>query len=659
MKYLTVILGLVSTISLAQDRNVIEPDKVYDEYAFIDAQHMYLNMVEDGYGTSNVYKKLGDTYYFNNDYSNSHKWYTKLFENNDGAIESEYYFRYVQSLKAVKDYDKADALLIEYQKIKGADSFTEIFVNDKNYLEMIELQSWRYTIKNLEINSESQEFGTAYLNGSNEVVYASSKDSASMINRRHKWSERQFLDLYVAQIDSASLELVNPRKFGNGDQKLNTKFHESNAVFTKDGQTIYYTSNNYFNKKYKKSKDEINKLKIFRASKTEDGWGNIEELAINSDEWSTAHPALNGEESRLYFSSDRPGSVTGLDGKSSSDIWYVEIDSTGTLSEPVNLTAVNTIGKELFPFISEKEDLYFSSTGHMGLGGLDVFVISLAEAHDSEKLKITNVGKPINSSYDDFSFVIKDSTMTGYFSSNRKSGQGLDDIYSLKQNKPLACKDEIVGIVTDEETGELIPGATVVLLDVDNNEVERVIVKKDAAYSFTVLCESTYSIQASKEEYAPADAVTTTPDVIATIDLPISLKRSIDDKIQKFQVGDDLASVLDIPMIYFDFDKSNIRPDAEVELQKVLQFMKAFPTVKVDIRSHTDSRAPDLYNMKLSDRRAKSTRAYLIMKGINADRLTAQGYGEFQLVNECSNGVDCTEEQHQLNRRSEFIVVGK
>lgn len=655
------LVTIIAFTAQAQEKNIKAPNDNYERYAFVDAQEMYLNVVNSGYESMEVFQKLGDTYYFNNDYTNAHKWYSRLFEYDSSMISKEYYFRYIQSLKAIRNYDKANALMAEYEKIKGKDAVISSVGNGMNYLDLIEMQSYRYEIKSEKMNSGTQDFGTSYYLDSRHVVFASSKDSSSLVNNKHKWNNRQFLDLYIADADSLNGTLTNIRKFGKGAENLNTKFHESNAVFTKDGQTVYYTSNNYLNKEFKKSADDVNKLKIFRATKSKDGWVNIQELHFNSDEWSTAHPALNREENRLYFASDRPNSKLGLDDVPSSDIWYVDISSDGKLSEPINLESVNTSGREFFPFVSDGGDLYFSSTGHAGLGGLDVFVVNLDDAINEETVGVTNIGRPINGSYDDFSFIINDKLKTGYFSSNRRGGKGLDDIYSFKQIKEIVCQDVIKGVVTDSETDALKPGTQVVLLDNNNVPLETVVVGADASYSFKVDCDTSYSLRGIKDGYDPAEANTKTPAMIATIDLPLQIGQSVDDKMDNVKVGDDLADVLgmDWTIIYFDFDKSNIRPDAEVELQLILNYMRANPSVEIDIRSHTDSRAPDGYNIKLSDRRAKSTRAYLIAKGISSNRLTARGYGEFQLVNECSNGVDCTEEQHQLNRRSEFIVMKK
>ncbi|MEP5131697.1 OmpA family protein, partial [Nonlabens ulvanivorans] len=347
-------------------------------------------------------------------------------------------------------------------------------------------------------------------------------------------------------------------------------------------------------------------------------WENITELPFNSDEFSTAHPALSKDGKRLFFASDRPGSMTDGNNRLTSDIWYVTIDENGEFSEPVNVKSVNTIGNDLFPFISDNGDFYYSSTGHQGLGGLDVYVVQTNDKGMPVK-EVINIGKPVNSSYDDFAFIIKDSLKTGYFSSNRKSGKGLDDIYSFKQTKDLKCVVDINGIVTNQENGELMPFATVTLFDKDNKKIKSIVVGEDAAYSFVLECGQNYSIRAQKEDFSIAEEFVQTPKVSTTLEQPLAVAKAVEDKVVDIKVGDDLNDILDLNMIYFDFDKHNIRYDAEIELQKVLAFMNAYPNSIIDIRSHTDSRATDGYNIKLSDRRAKSTRAYLIMKGIKAN----------------------------------------
>lgn len=342
-------------------------------------------------------------------------------------------------------------------------------------------------------------------------------------------------------------------------------------------------------------------------------------------------------------------------GEGQSDIYEIAINSDGSFGEPKNLgNRINTEGKETFPFVSINNDLYFASDGHIGLGGLDVYVTRLNPQTDEEKL-VVNIGKPVNSPDDDFAFIVDDESKRGYFSSNREGGRGKDDIYSFLQLEDLKsfCEITITGVVKDKDTQELLSGAKVSIYDSSNNLLESFIVGDDASYSHVVKCSSKYFVRAEKEEYLTLEKLVSTPGKTETLDVPLLLEK----KIKTADVGDDLAKVLSLNPIYFDFDQHYIRPDAAIELAKVIEVMNQYPNMKIDVRSHTDSHGNDDYNLWLSDERAKSTVKYMVAKGIAADRLTSKGYGETQPVNDCGNDSNCKKSEYQLNRRSEFIIV--
>ena len=338
-----------------------------------------------------------------------------------------------------------------------------------------------------------------------------------------------------------------------------------------------------------------------------------------------------------------------------SDIYVVDIREDGTYSEPLNLgNQINTEGRDTFPFIAKNGFLYFASDGHLGLGGLDIFVCTDPKNPSTDN--IYNIGKPINSPKDDFAFIIDNDTSLGYFTSNRTGGRGNDDIYKLKQLKPLntSCETLIAGTVVNKNTGEFIPEATIVVYNDKSQTVKEMNADAKGEFEFMLECgEEAFTAIGSKEEFTQGSESFKIEDNVAEVKLTLEL--TPDEVVA--QIGEDLRDVLDLNPIYFDLDKSFIRPDARIELEKVIAYMNQYPDVKIDVRSHTDSRARDAYNIALSERRNKSTRKYLTDRGIDPNRLTGRGYGETQLVNECSNGVKCTEEQHQLNRRSEFIVV--
>ncbi|WP_298520049.1 OmpA family protein [uncultured Kordia sp.] len=642
-KYLIyTVISLFVLVGYAQERKLDKADKKYDSYAFINAIEIYEEVAEEGYKSKELFEKLGNAYYYNADLANASKWYGELFSLGE-EVAPEYYFRYAQALKAEKRYAESDKKMQEFNKLTGNDIRGTKFMNTRNYLDQIAEQSGRFRIENLGVNSPYSDFAPSfYLE--NNLVFSSARDTGVTKRYKHKWNARPFLDLYGAEVaDNGSLSNVD--KFSG---KLNTKYHESTTVFTKDGNTMYFTRNNYYKGKYKKDRKGINKLKIFRATRENDRWTNIEELPFNSDLYSVAHPALSVDEKKLYFASDMPGSV------GQSDLYVVDINDDGTYGEPKNLgKSINTEARENFPFVSQDNELYFASDGHVGLGGLDIFVMRL----DDEEQIIYNVGEPVNSPVDDFSFIINTKTGKGYFASNRDGGQGDDDIYSFLEIKPIqwSCEQEIAGIVKDNKTNEILTGAQVVLFDKDNKELENTYSDDQGTFRFKALlaCDEVYFVRASKKDYTPAEVLLPKqeePGLRSTVLL-------LEKEEVPFKVGDDLAKILNIPIIYFDFDKSNIRPDAAAELEKVVAVMRKYPTLKIDVRSHTDSRGRDAYNKKLSQRRNKSTRDYIVSRGIDASRLIGAGYGEERLVNQCSNGVKCTEEEHQLNRRSEFIVI--
>lgn len=645
---------LTATVVYGQKENLDKGNKKYKALAFIEAQKIYLKLAEDGYATAEVLAKLGDTYYFNDELNKAHKWYEQLFAQYENNVKPEYFFRYAQSLKSVNRYDEADRLMAKFNTFKGFDSRSQLYSEEPNYLQIIDFQSGRFEIANTKkINSYSVDFGPAFYASQNQVVYATSRDSGSLINRRHSWNGQAFLQLYTSDVDETG-KLSNPKKFSS---RINTKYHESTPAISPDGETMYFTRNNYENGVYRQDIDGTNKLKIFRSYRLDDGrWSTPVSLPFNNDEYSVAHPALSPDGKLLYFSSDMPGTM-GYDiddDFTKADIWVVDILENGQFSEPRNLENVNTPGRETFPFVSKNNTLYFASTGHQGLGGLDIFASSIKP--DGTTSKVINIGKPVNTPDDDFAFIVNDDTKIGYFSSNRPGGSGDDDIYRFIQLEDLRvpCEVLITGTVTDSKSGEALNGATVMIMDANNNKVDELITKENGKYAFKVECDKQYFVRAEKEEYSSDEDLFSTPNQSDFIDIPLELETTLIPVVD----CDDIAPLLGIEQIYFDFDKYNIRPDAEYELAKIKAFMELYPETTVEIRSHTDSRAPDDYNITLSNNRANSTMNWLVSKGIDASRLTAKGYGETRLVNECSNGVPCSREQHQLNRRSEFIVSG-
>ena len=639
---LSFILG--GALGYAQEGKVKVAGEKFEEFAYVNARDLYSRVANRGFTSPEVFSKLGDSYYFTADYAEAAQWYEKLVAT-DGEISPEYYFRYAQSLKSVKKYDKADKMMAVFVQMSGADTRGEMFTKERDYLKEIEAQSGRYAVEQVNFNTELQDFSPSFLG---ERVVISSNRKSSTGDYIHDWNNQPFLDLYV--VDNAKSDNPTIEKFS---KNINTPYHESSSVFTESGDEMYFTRNNY-SKKTKLKRDEAGttKLKLYHSYKRGGVWSIPEELPFNSDEYSTAHPALSPDGETLYFASDMPGT------KGLSDIWMSTINEDGTYGTPVNLgSEINTEGRETFPFISSDNKLFYATDGHIGLGGLDVFVTQLSD--DGKVGASYNVGKPVNSSADDFGLILSESRGTGYFSSNRASGLGNDDIYSFTRDRKILtnCAQNIVGTTRDVKTDEILPQTTVTLRDKVNQVVATVTSDDLGKFTFSdVKCSETYVVRGAKDNYEPHEVIlTTSSDVGGIINRDVYLKPGA-----QLVIGGDLSNILDLNPIYFDFDKSNIRPDAALELEKVIAVMQQYPTLKIDVRSHTDSRAPDAYNLKLSQRRNVSTVRYIVQQGgINASRLTGRGYGETQLTNACANGIECSEEEHQLNRRSEFIIMAK
>jgi outer membrane protein OmpA-like peptidoglycan-associated protein/tetratricopeptide (TPR) repeat protein len=641
LKIILSTLILISGLgSYAQNNKIKKAEKQYEQLAYIDAIKIYENVAKKGYKSVDLFQKLGNAYYFNAELPQANHWYTELFSLNQ-TLDPEYYYRYSQTLKSVGDYDNANKMLDAFNAKNGNDLRAKLYESNKDYYAVIQENSGRYAIKNMEINSELSDYGTSFFK--DQIVFASSRERHGATKRIQKWNNQAFSTLYTAKID-ANGNLEKPQPFSS---TIDSKFNEATPVFTKDGQTVYFTRNNYNNGKKGKNAEGTILLKLYKATLENGKWINVKELPFNSDDFSTAHPALGPDEKTLYFASNRPGTL------GESDIYKVAILGNDSYGNPENLgNTINTEGKETFPFISAENELYFSSNGHPGLGGLDVFVAKMNPQGSFEKPN--NVGMPINSSMDDFAFIINTNTNTGYFSSNREGGKGYDDIYSFIETKKLECKQLIAGTVIDKDTQGFLAAAKVIVLDEQMNVLKELSTDDKGNFTYDQAeCGKVYYIRVLKEEYLTDEQ----KQYISPENKKTDVKIALEKNIKTLTPGTYLAKVFAIERIYFDLDKYDIRPDAALDISKVIGVLNQYPTMKLEITSHTDSRASKSYNLMLSQKRAQATMDFMIKSGIAKNRLTAKGYGESQLVNKCADGVVCTEEEHQQNRRSQFIIT--
>ncbi len=610
-------------------------DKFFNNFGYVKAIELYEKVVEKGDSSAHVLTRLGDAYYNNSKSDKAAFWYGEAIKRHK-SINPEYLYKYIQSLRSIGNYDEADKWFKAFRSIQEGDSRVKGYDPDEvdiySKLTSVSGDETVVTLVNVDFNSKQSDFGVFMHN--DKIYFASSRGDGKKV---YNWNQEPFLDIYEVTVsdNDGNIEYGSPQELNA--EKINTDYHEASVAITNDGTTIYFTRDNV-NKRNKLDYDKkgTSHLKIYKASLSGDTWSDIEELPFNDDIFSTGHPALSPDNKRLYFVSDREG------GLGQTDIYYVDINDDGSYGAPVNMGEnINSEGREMFPYVSKDSTLYFSSDGYLNLGLLDIYKSNIIK---DETSKPENLGAPYNSGYDDFAYFIDSDTQKGYFSSNRPDGKGNDDIYSFNAYN---CKQIIKGIVRDSKTNIILSGVSVRLIDETGKVLSEMTTDTSGAYTFDVDCNKTYTVVGSKEDYKDDQKQVNTDNT-----------NEKENEADLLLIPLIIDNQIVINPIFFDFDKWNIRTDAQYELENIVDVLRKHPTMVIKIESHTDSRGGDRYNMKLSDRRAKSTRDYIISRGIDANRIeSAIGYGETQLLNKCSNGVKCSKEEHQLNRRSYFYIV--
>ena len=625
--YILFTISLLSSLSLmAQNEETKRADKHFSRFEYIDAAEDYLDLVQDKKGNTYVYSRLANCYYNIFNTQEAERWYAKALA---GSDDPELMYKYSQMLKANGKFNQSNEWMRKFSAMRPGDIRALAFKSNPNYLVKILEKGKKFNVQNLEINSQNSDFGGTLQNGKLYIV--SARNNA---RKTYGWNEEPFLDILEIPVRTDGV-------YGNAfllDNKINTKFHEGTVAFSPDGETMYFSRESFYENLYERDSITNNKfsvMNLLKATKTDGLWDNVKPLPFNSSKHNTSGPSISKDGKTLYFHSDRPGGF-GL-----ADIYKVEIKPNGTFGEPVNLgQKINTEGQERFPFEGSDRNLYFSSDGHLGLGGLDVF---FSKEIDGKMAPVRNIGIPVNSSADDFAFTINESG-EGYVSSNRMGGRGSDDIYAIKKLQPI-CDVLITSLVEDSKTGKLLKNAVVVLSDSNGNTLSSESTDDKGKAEFMIACETDTELQVGMVDYESKKvSISGSRDEEITVNIEL-------DPIEKLIVEDRIV----LKPIYFDFDKSNITAKAAFELDKLVLIMNKYPDLVVVATSHTDRRGPASYNMILSDRRAKTTVQYVISKGIDASRISGEGKGESELILTC--GSKCTDEEHKMNRRSEFIVV--
>ena len=622
-----IITLLSSAILTAQSNETKRADKHFNKYEFVEAATDYLKLVTDGKANTYVYSQLAESYFNVFNTVEAEKWYAIALET---SSEPEMVYNYSQMLKANGKYEESNTQLDLFASMRPADHRATAFRENPNYLPKILEKGKRFNVQNLAINSEVSDFGGTLKNG--KLYITSARNS----NRKtYGWNEEPFLDIYTAYVNDDG-EFQTPSII---EQNINTKYHEGTVSFSPDGNTMYFSRESFYEKVYERdsiTKYKISVLNLYKSINQEGQWSEAEALSLNGDSYSVKNPSVSADGKTLYFASDKTG------GYGNFDIYSAPIDENGSVGDATNLgQKLNTEGQEMFPFISANNTLYFSSNGHLGLGGLDVF---FAKIVDGKVGPIRNVGIPVNGNADDFAFSINEETEEGFVSSNREGGVGSDDIYSIKKIQPIC--DVLVSVtVKDSKTGLILVGAAVSIQDADGNIFGTKTSNTEGVVEYIIECNIDTKLVGSKIDYESGfTLVAGTSEEEVSADL---LLTPIDEII--------LANKVILNPIYFDFDKSNINAQAAFELDKLVQLMNKYKSIVLSAESHTDSRGSASYNLSLSERRAMTTAQYVISKGIDASRITGEGKGETMPSVDC--GGRCTEEEHQLNRRSEFLIL--
>jgi outer membrane protein OmpA-like peptidoglycan-associated protein len=736
----------------AQSARLRAANKQFDNLSYVSAVRAYEEFLrtdkkKDPAEIRDAMIKLGYSYRRLEDTRNAERVYGELIKAYT-ELDSEMYLYYAQSLAQNGKYRESQKMYSQYGEKQKEDlrgrRFTVSYMDMSRFYQ----DSSSYKLYNLPINSRQADFSPMFYK--NGLVFVSARDESGVVKRVFNWNQTPFLDLYFHP-DTNQLRVPgsdvarsgNPAVLGGGSETkleapelptdntplsktevfsrtLNTKYHEGPMSFTKDQNFIVFTRNNTSKGKAGKSSEGVRKLKLYSSVNKNGKWVEIQELPFNSNEYSVGHPAFSPDNTKMYFVSDMPGGYGG------TDIYVVEFNN-GQWGTPVNMgKEINTEGNEMFPFAAEGENLYFSSDGHEGLGGLDVFVAELKEGIAYKGVQ--NAGAPINSEKDDFGFITDKYRTSGYFSSNRKKGVSDDDIYSFRRtckqlnilvfeaktgtplenadvrilrngaNQDLRVTNEkgrtdlcvdsnaeyefravkegfamnsvrfstltqspkpivnvsiylersentvVKGVIKTEVNQQPATGVKVTLRNDKDKSEQTVMTGPDGGYEFDVKPNAPYTITAQKDRYATKKTQYGKTKRKAQV---------ITDSLGLYGVGD----VFQLKNIYYDLNKFFIRADAARELNHVLAILKEYPKMQIELRSHTDSRATDTYNIRLSENRARAALDYLISRGIPANRLVARGYGESEIVNGCVDGVNCSEGDHQQNRRTEFKIV--
>ncbi len=593
-------------------------------------------------------EKIANSYRLNHDTQNAEKWYQTIVKETQNPL---HYLYYAQALQSNEKHDQASQFFLMYDNITGESNFST-----QNLLATkVESPQNSVEVKNAApLNSEQLDYSPTYFG--DQIIFVSNRHDERLSSRiTDFWTDENFMTIWSAS-KKADGSLDAPEPFS---KTITSKYNEGPICFNNMGDTMFFTRNDYNNGKRRNDSKGVMKLGIFTSVKKGEDWTKPKALEFNTIENEEAHPSLSHDGNRLYFSSDREGGFGGM------DLYFSDFNN-GTWTTPINLGEnINTKGNDVFPHIQKDGTLYYASNGRLGHGGLDLYEV---KTNKNKEWGIpVNMGLPYNSPKDDFALIMNDTRKEGFFTSARKGGLGKDDIYSFNivqsiGKDSIAKKENVVA----ETKNEHIP-----TLDVDAKEaaVPTTQTKIQSIHKPTNLSENT-DLKTNPSDVKAT--ITTKSNIITTTKITDKIKSTTAIPNSTIENSTPLlnstttayegkkiekGAIIELPNIYWDFNSSYLRNEVKIDLDKVVDLLRKYSSLKIELISHTDSRGSESYNQMLSQKRANSAVKYLITQGISPKRLTAKGYGETQLRNQCANYIDCSEEKHQYNRRTEIKVI--
>ena len=660
IKIISFFILLISGCAIAQNKKAAL--SIYHKHGYKASIPLLENSAQTSFDDK---EKIANSYRLNHDTENAEFWFQLIVEETTNPL---HYLYYAQALQSNEKDELANQYFLMYENITGDTMYTdrssplvmEYNTNKKNTLQVTNVS---------EINSEKIDFSPAYYE--DNIIFVSNRYNNKLsYGIKDLWTNENFMTIWSASKKSDGT-LNEPVIFS---KSITTKYNEGPISVNRDGDKIFFTRNDYRKGKRKNNSKGVMKLEIYRSVKIGDLWTTPKALEFNSSEYDEAHPSISYNGDRLYFSSNREGGFGGM------DLYYSDFVN-GKWTEPVNLgEKINTPGNDVFPNIHKDGTLYFASNGRLGFGGLDMYQVSRNE--NKEWNKVVNMGQPFNSPKDDFALVLNESKTEGYFTSARKGGHGLDDIYMFKSDNPIVTKQDLkkevdINLSDSEIESNKIDTEVIQSKNLDHSipPVDKTTEMKNSKSDITLKTKNTNQVDKNNLNTLSDSKITVPHTKNEKIEFENSSSkelRTIPKKQSKEETAlkienkntviledkSESGIVLEAPYIYYDFNSSYIRNDVKKYLDHVVNFMTQYPSVILQFRSHTDSRGSESYNQLLSQKRANSVVQYLTQQGISPKRLIAKGYGEKKIRNKCGNFIECSEEEHQYNRRTEIRVIG-